>query len=304
MAATTTLGNLANGGGSGAGTTNNAIPYWGYFGGLQGGGYLDYDPAGSQQAQQFLAGLHKYDPNASFVQSTMGESGSPIWHLQFDESKLPGGSLGGGNVDMNAGDYAPMYSTPNDHGETFDQYRAANPGAGNFRGTLFNPNAITNDPLYGNVTSPNNINWAKDNHSMLDTLGPLLVGAFGMAAPMLFGAAGLGLGAGGAAQAAIGGATGGLAAAPGGVAGLTGAAPGWITQLVRGIPNFGRSLTSGNFDPLSLLPIAGSAMGISPWLTTGARTLGELARGQRLTFNPIGAAMSVAPYALGGGAGR
>jgi hypothetical protein len=157
---------------------------------------------------------------------------------------------------------------------------------------LANPNAVGDSPVYGKVTDNRNIATPA---SLLDTLGPLAVSAFGMFAPALFGAAGLGMGAG--ASAAIGGAQGGLAAAPGGVAGLSGTPSAFVSGLAKGIPNFGQQISSGNFNPLSLLPIAGAGLGIPSWLTQGAQTLGNLARGGKPTVNPFSAALLAASLA-------
>src|SRR5690242_2301736 len=158
---------------------NNAIPYWGYYAGQN---YFDTDPLQGQPGNEFLTALRKYDPNARFVQTTMGTDGSsPVWTLQYDHAKLPGGGLGGGNVDMNAGDYAPMNWSPNDHGQSFQDVLRLNPGIGNYQGHLYDPNALSTDPVYGTVTSPSNLNTTADNKSWLDWAGPLAVGAFGLA---------------------------------------------------------------------------------------------------------------------------
>jgi hypothetical protein len=151
----------------------NTIPYWGYF---SQGGALDSDPAGNPLAQQFLAGLRKYDPDATFVQHSGGGEGASdtsSWQLQYDGSKVPGGKLGGGNIDLNPGDYAPQYWSPNSSpGESFEDYKQANPDAGNFKAPLYNPNAVGVDSVYGRVTSPQNVNRAAGDASWLDTLGP------------------------------------------------------------------------------------------------------------------------------------
>lgn len=150
--------------------TGNAIPYWGFYGGQN---YFDTDPMASSAGQQFLAGLQKFDPNARFNQTTMGESGSPVWTLQYDARKLPGGRIDGTGkyVDLNPGDFNPQYDP-----------MGTDPGASHsFQAPLFNPNAVGNVSTYGRVTSPRNVNYAAADRSWLDIVGPALVGILGMA---------------------------------------------------------------------------------------------------------------------------
>lgn len=156
----------------------NSIPYWGYYGNQS---YFDSDPTSGQPGMDFLHALRQYDPNATFVSSSgggEGDAGATRWTLQYDRSKLPGRSLGGGNVDMNPGDYAPTMWSPNDHGESFADYKRLNPGVGNFRGRLFNPNAIGTDPVYGRVTSPQNV--MEPDPDFITRYGPAIIGAIGM----------------------------------------------------------------------------------------------------------------------------
>lgn len=151
----------------------NQVPYWGYY---TNQSYFDTDPMASGYGNEFLTGLQKLDPNAQFVKTQVGgENPQDAWILQYDRSKLPTKGL----VDMNEGDYAPMYYSSNDHGITEAQYRANVPYGGNFRGQLFNQSdaAFRNDPILGRVTSTRNVK--PDKADWLDYLGPLLVGGFG-----------------------------------------------------------------------------------------------------------------------------
>jgi len=257
-----------------------------YFNNRSVGG-IGEDEVNSQRGQDMLTALRKYDPNAQFVAQQMGGeggSGASGYTLNFDPRLLPGadgsGQLGQGAAGVGTGNtFMPRFSTVQEHMQ------------------LANPNAVANSPVYGKVTDNTNI---EQPASLLDTLGPLAVSAFGMLAPMAFGAAGLGMGAN--AASAIGAANGGLAAAPGGVAGLTGTPGALVSQLAKGIPNFGRAITSHTFNPISLIPLAGAGLGLPSWVGSGAATLGNLAQGGRVTVNPISAGLQ-ALQLFGGGKG-
>lgn len=190
------------------------IPYWGYF---ANGGTFDYDPSRSEPGQQFLSGIQQFDPNARFVNigplGGEGSAGVDSYQLQYDPTLLPSGGPGSHVVDINPGDYAPQNWSPLDLGETFDQYRAKNPGAGNFQGIIKDPNAVTTNPYWGRTTPTNNVDWAAMDRSNMDWMGPLMVAGFAFGAPLL--ASAMSNGALGAA--ASGAAASGGAAAGGGV---------------------------------------------------------------------------------------
>lgn len=240
-------------------------------------GGVGQDEVDSDRGKAMLAALQKYDPNAAFVASDAGGeggSGQVGYTLNFDPRLLPGasgsGQLGKGAAGVGTGNtFMPQFSTVQEHMQ------------------LANPAAVGNSPVYGKITDNRNI---EQPASLLDTLGPMAVAAFGMFAPMAFGAAGLGMGSG--AAGAIGGANGGLAATEGGVAGLSGTPSALVTQLVKGIPGFGQQITNGNFNPLSLIPYAGSALGLPSWVGQTASTIGSLAQGNKPSVNPIAAAMA------------
>lgn len=234
-----------------------------YFNNRSMGG-VDASEMNSQRAQDMLAALRKYDPSAMFAETSIGESGQKGYTLNFDATKLPGvngsGQLGQGQTGVGTGaTFMPRFSTVQ------DQMQLARPGA------------VTDSPVYGKITSNKNI---MQPHSMLDTLGPLLVSAFGMGAPALFGSMGLGMGAG--ASAAIGGAQGGLAASQGGMGGL-GAGSSLGSAAGNLAVGTARDLGSGRgFNPLSLIPLAGIGLGLPSWATSGITTLGKLAGGGKV----------------------
>ena len=163
----------------------NQIPYWGYFGGMEGGGaYMDYDPTNTDMGKQFLDAVHKYDPNAAFVSQGAlggeGGSGQQTWIFQGDRSKIPfyqHDHL----MDMNEGDFNPMYygnpaANPGYSPSEMAQYAQQHPHSFD-RSQLYNPNAIGNDPILGQVTDRRNLR--PQGRTLLDILGPLAVGGFG-----------------------------------------------------------------------------------------------------------------------------
>jgi hypothetical protein len=104
---------------------------------------------------------------------------------------------------------------------------------------------------------------------------------------------------GAGASAAIGAQAGGLGASAGGVAGLTGVPSPFVMSLVKGFPGVANNAIHGSFNPLSLIPYAGAGLGIPSWMTTAATTLGNLARGQKISVNPVNAALTAAQLAGG-----
>jgi hypothetical protein len=159
---------------------NNTIPYWGYFGSMQGGGsYMDYDPTNTQYGQDFLNAVHKYDPNARFVSQTLndGGAGQASYYLDMDRSKIPGLN---GKVDMNQGDFNPMYyGDPRSHagygqGE-MNAYAQAHPRSFDTN-ALYRPDYIKQDSILGNWTPQANVR--PDQGDWISKFGPML--------PMLF----------------------------------------------------------------------------------------------------------------------
>lgn len=245
----TTLGNLAD---------------LTYFNNRSMGGVGD-DEVNSARAQQMLASLRQYDPNAAFVQSSGSDGQALGYTLNFDPRKLPGangsGQLGQGAAGVGTGNtFMPRFSTVQQHMN------------------LANPNAVMNSPVYGNITDNGNIVQKNDIWS---TLGPALVGLFAMGIGPLAGAM-----------------SGGAITAANGVGAGANAFGRAIGNTITGT---GRTFASGGrFDPLSLLPVAGAGLGIPSWVTTGASTLGRLARGGNVSINPVGTAIAAAPLLADG----
>lgn len=152
----------------------NQIPYWGYYGGMQGGGaYMDQDPNQTQMGQQFLAAARKYDPNAQFTSTTDPNSGQTHWYTQFDSSKIPNFNKA---IDLNQGDFNPQYYSALDHGDTEAAFMK-NQSHSFDTSQLYNPNYRGVDPILGQVT--NRANLKPQGTSWLDIAGPLAVGGFG-----------------------------------------------------------------------------------------------------------------------------
>lgn len=245
-------------------TTLGSLADMTYFNNRSMGGVGD-DEVNSARAQQMLANLRQYDPNAAFAQ-TYGSDGQSLGYtLNFDPRKLPGvdgsGQLGQGAAGIGTGNtFMPRFSTVQP------------------RMTLTNPNAVSNSPVYGKITDNGNIYDAPD---FITKYGPALVGLFAMGIGPLAGAM-----SGGAITAANGAGAGANA---------------FGRAIGNTITGTGRTLASGGrFDPLSLAPVVGAGLGIPSWVTTGASTLGRLARGDNMSINPIGTAIAAAPLLAGG----
>lgn len=203
-----------------------------------------------------LEQIRKFDPNAKWkddVLTSGGEAGSggiAAKRLDFDISKLPGSQRGSAGLY----DLAPS----------------------NLHANLKNPNlAAYDDPVYGSVR--NSREFAPDKMTLLEIIGPLLVS---LAAPMAGSAlAGMGIGA-----------AGGTAGVTGGLAGLgagniaSGGVPTWLTKLAYKAPGIARGQANG-FNPGALIStgigLGAGELGINPNITSGAMTLGQLARGRR-----------------------
>lgn len=154
------------------------IPYWGYY---MGESSFNVDPSTTVPGQQFLAALQQYNPGASFVNTAGSDVSNPQWTLQgLDASKIPGYTSpgieqAGGLVDLNQGDYAPQnYDFQNwTSGDPWSQYSKNPLYGGNFRGQLFDPNAVgTAGPALGNVTFGNNVKPVSGG--IIDTIGQIL----------------------------------------------------------------------------------------------------------------------------------
>lgn len=155
-------------------TPTNAIPYWGYYGNMVGGGaYMDEDPSKTQEGQAFLNAARKFDPNATFTSTTDPNSGQTHWYTQMDQSKVPNMSKA---IDMNQGDFNPQYYSQLDHGDTESNYLAHNSHSFD-SSQLYDPNAIGNDQVLGRVTSRANLK--PDQGTWVDKYGPLIVGGIG-----------------------------------------------------------------------------------------------------------------------------
>lgn len=105
----------------------------------------------TEAAQAALARIKQFDPNASITGSYTGygDGGGQYGSvLNFDQSKLPAQAIPGS---VNVGMYG--------------------------RDRLFNNNLVYNDPNYGAVSAPANVKY--QTSTWLDTVGPMLVGAFG-----------------------------------------------------------------------------------------------------------------------------
>lgn len=215
---------------------------------------------------QMLEHLKKYDPNAKIITEDIGggEGGSQGkgFRVEMDTSKLPKSTAGTLGLDLRESNF----------------------------GQLKNPNGVVHDENYGDVTNSANIVKPKD--PAWTHYAPLAIAAIasmGAALPAAAAAEGVGAGAGawGGAALADGAGTGiasGLTSAVTG-SGLTGintaGMPSWLVQLASKSPTLARQIADGNFNPLSLLPVAGNAVGINPSLVSGGMTLAQLARQQR-----------------------
>lgn len=238
-------------------------------------GFVTPDEASGPQAQAFLAALHQYDPNASFV--NMGaniDGGGPGYDmLSFDPSKLPGptgsGTLGppalpGRTWEGGGGGFAPDFMTVVNP----DQVKA--------------PGDIVDSSVYGPIARNQDFK-PQDDGAFFGTLDKVLPYAVMSALGWGAGAAGASL-AGGAISPALGSALGHFAFSEG-------------TNALNG----------GGFNPLSLGGIASAALGLPSWVPTAVSTLGGLAQGRGLSFNPYALATHYAPWLyhgiFGGGGG-
>ncbi len=153
----------------------NTIPYWGSFGGNYTG--FDYDPSTTGMGREFLEGIRKYDPNASFTAHQMGGeggSGQNTWSLNADLSKIPDMVK---NIDMNKGAYNPVYYSPMSNAGSSESYFREHNQHDFDRSQLYNPNMTRMDPVLGQVTDRKNLR--PQQRTWLDTVGPMLVGGFG-----------------------------------------------------------------------------------------------------------------------------
>ncbi len=135
-----------------------ALPYnlWSVLGTGTGLGGGDANTTG-QDLQSALGFAQKYDPNASIGWTPEGNQ-----YVNFNNSLLPQNVLGGHGIENIARGVA---------------------GSGE---RLGNPNLVLDDPVYGRVTAPQNLR--EKGPSMVDILGPMLVGGSVMGFPLLAGA--------------------------------------------------------------------------------------------------------------------
>jgi hypothetical protein len=102
--------------------------------------------ASAEDMQRALAFAKQYDPNASIDWEGQGQ------FLKFNNALMPQNVLGGRGIEGIA---------------------RGTPGSGE---KLANPDAVLDDPIFGRVTAPQNLR--EKGPSMVDILGPLMVGGF------------------------------------------------------------------------------------------------------------------------------
>lgn len=208
---------------------------------MHGGGTLGQEAWDRLGGEQIIKELQKYDPEAKVTETTIGGGGDN-----------PSGEKGYRiDVDLTKLPKSKLGLAGFDLIPTYDNSR------------LRNPSAVEEDPLYGKVT--NSANQLKAPDAPWTKFAPLIVTAL---APMA-GAAMAGAGLGGA----------GLTASVTG-SGLGGSSsiPGWLAQALKGAPSTARSIANDNFNPMSLLPMAGNAMGLDPRYISTGMTLANLAK--------------------------
>lgn len=193
----------------------NILPNWSQYLGM---GNLDTDARDatfttSAGWQQMLKWAQQYDPSASLGTGSLADGGMGT-RLIFDNSKLPQNVTGG-------------------HG--IENISRGTPGSGE---RLANPDAVAQDPVYGAVTNWRNLQ--EKGPSMVDILGPILVGAATMGGSLLGTAPGM-LAAG--ADAAGSGA---LAA---GGAGYSGAGSQFWSSLLQKAPGLLNSASNAFSNP-------------------------------------------------------
>lgn len=242
------------------------------------------DQANSATGQAFLKALQQYDPSASFVSVPGGMASDnntviPASEaLSYNPSKLPGvlvpgaswGGAGGASLGPNVvagagGGWSPAWQ---------------NVTSGMM---LANPQAVTNSPIYGNITANGNIQ--QDNSGLLGTLGQIAPYA-------VMSILGGGLGMAGASM-------------------LSGLAPTLGSAVTSALGNVGGNfalneiMSGGNarFNPLSLGGVASAALGLPSWVPTAANTVAGLAQGKTPVLNPYALAARFAPFLFGGGGG-
>ncbi|MHB8602198.1 MAG: hypothetical protein ACYC9R_06450 [Nitrosotalea sp.] len=217
------------------------------------GGYTLVANPASDQVDQFMTALHKYDPNASITSSYGGDQSNLQSHLNFDPTMIPGADSTHGLMSQSQfknynslplseremGGSLPFQQTPTDNN------------------LMFNPNDKYNSNTWGNITPNFNLKPQQDTGiwKFMDTAAPIAITALLGGA---FGAAGAGL---------LGGAMGGgaLADTVGSTLGRFG-----MQEVMSG--------GHASINPLQLaesvaggIPGVGSVMNnISPYLRTGA----------------------------------
>ncbi len=204
-----------------------------------------------------LKQLEKLNPGVKWVDSAIGGG--------------EGGSQGMGKK-LEFADGLMHVPTPTS-GIDFLDLRPSNHGSDGVK----DPSKVYHDDEYGEVTSGQNI---KRKVEGIEKYAPLIGAAIAGGGPMLGGALlGAGLGGVGLTSAVTGGAAGlGAGAIPGalGAGTFSGATPSWITNLVKQGPGTLNKIESGNFNPMSLLPLIAQYAGIPSGATSGAMTLAQM----------------------------
>lgn len=124
------------------------------------GTYLNRDIWSGENAasglDDFLTRLQAYDPDAHIVHDQVGESGTDVQRIVYDNTKLPNsGGYIGSSTELN-----------NVYGDQ---------GTGGWGGKLLRPGLTRNEDVYGRSTDNSNV---MDQKGLLEVLGPLAVGVF------------------------------------------------------------------------------------------------------------------------------
>lgn len=173
-----------------------------------------------------LEQLRKYDPDAKWTDIVGNDEGQVTGkRLDFDVSKLPQSKKGTAGLDLRAANF----------------------------GDPLKGSTSYEDDVYGDVR--NSAEFRKPKDPLWTMLAPIAVSTLAPMAGAALAGAGIGLGAGGT-SALTGGLVGAAPFAPG-----AGTAAAW-TKLLPKLPQFGRQLSSGKVDWMSLLGAAGGAAGV------------------------------------------
>lgn len=147
------------------------------------------------ELQQQLTQLKQYDPNASIVPT--GDDGK-FFDVSYDQSKLP--------KVPTASDGKLWARNPQDFGTNFQKQMDTGGGSDAIYHSVIDPSKNIDSP-YGTLTPGSNVTTkhVPTKPGLLDTIGPLAVGAAAFGLPALFsGLPGAGLGAAGELAASAG----------------------------------------------------------------------------------------------------